>query len=125
MLKNQQYKKGPLDFFAETISGKKTDAADLPSAAFGKAKAEKEETSFADQTAQKALFCEYIREHFNCFTEKKRETVLDYEMEYILGGKKNDRDNLSHVVTELVLLRIGMNMRVTIWLWHMFRVSIV
>ena len=106
----QQYKKGLLDFFADEISDKQIEKETLPSVTCCQEKTEKDEATFAEQTVQKALFCEYIREHFNCFTEKKRDTVLDYEIEYILGGKKSDRENLSSVVAKLVLIRSGLNM---------------
>ena len=44
------------------------------------------------------------------YTNIKENTALDYEVEYFLGGKDNDRDNLSSVATELVLIRSGANL---------------
>ena len=107
---NKQYKKGLLDFFADEISEKQVEKKEVPSETCDMKNTSDENSSFAEQTLEKALFCEYIREHFNCFTYQKRDTVLDYEAEYILAGKDNDRDNLSTVVGELVLLRTGTNM---------------
>lgn len=65
----------------------------------------------------------YIKSHFNNFhkagerTKKakkkidknEKETILDYEQEYIVGGKKSDWDNLEAVVMRLLLMRVIFN----------------
>lgn len=55
----------------------------------------------------------YIRQYFSCFTgpsEKgPKERSLDYEMEYLIGGKKSDGENLEKVAKELLALREVMN----------------
>lgn len=48
---------------------------------------------------------EYALEKFSTFTDKNKENQLSYQLEYILGGKDSDRENLSYVVKRLLLLR--------------------
>ena len=105
------YQTGLLDMVAGEVSEKAVNKETLPSVTCNReSSSTEEEESFVDKSTQKLLFCEYIREHFGCFTNVKEENVLDYEMEYILAGKDNDRDNLSSAVTKLVLLRCGSNL---------------
>ena len=59
-----------------------------------------------------AIFQDYLAEHFPCMTseeEKKTEGALEYQLEYILGGKASDMENLKYVVNRLLLLRDGPN----------------
>lgn len=58
------------------------------------------EKNFTD----KIFIQEYAFENFKSFTDKA-ETSLAYEMEYFLGGKSSDRENLSSVVRKLIVLR--------------------
>lgn len=109
---NNTYRTGLLDFLAGEVSGKQIDQTSFPSKTVSGKKEEAEDgeaekMNFADATLEKALFSEYIAKHFGCFTEPKEGSALDYEAEYILGGKASDRDNLSFAVTMLVLLRMG------------------
>lgn len=53
----------------------------------------------------KLLMQEYILEKFSFFTEEKRPGNLSYQAEYIIGGKKSDRENLKYVVNRLLFLR--------------------
>lgn len=48
---------------------------------------------------------EYILEHMSSYTDGNSEGPLDYEVEYILGGKDSDKSNLSYVVNRLLLIR--------------------
>ena len=59
-----------------------------------------------------AIFQDYLAEHFPCMTseeEKKTEGALEYQLEYILGGKASDMENLKYVVNRLLLMREGTN----------------
>lgn len=65
------------------------------------------------------LIDEYCGMHFKNFLEEEEqqeagqqetETVLAYEMEYFLGGKESDRENLSDAVHRLLAIREGMNL---------------
>ena len=56
----------------------------------------------------------YIQDYFSSYTGKSEkgpaETKLDYEIEYIIGGKESDGDNLEIVVNELLGIREAMNL---------------
>ena len=57
------------------------------------------------------LFQLYCKGHFTDATQKKAEgNRLNYEMEYLLGGKNSDIDNLKTTVNRLLLLREGANL---------------
>ncbi|MCQ2508058.1 MAG: DUF5702 domain-containing protein [Dorea sp.] len=66
------------------------------------------------------LFEQYLSDHYACFTEKDHgdqriaedqvtKQPLDYELEYILFGKEQDRENLNQTVKKLVKLRMVPN----------------
>lgn len=63
-----------------------------------------------------AVFLNYLRQHFQCATDKEenhkkgsKEHSLSYELEYIIGGQKSDRENLKKTVNRILLIREGMN----------------
>jgi len=58
------------------------------------------------------LFQEYLFEHFQHYDEKELKdalTTLDYELEYIIMGKKKDIDNLKAIIMRILLIRTIMN----------------
>ncbi len=60
----------------------------------------------------KLLFREYLLKKFTNALSSKEEIKskqLSYEVEYLIGGKSNDRDNLEVVLREIALLRTGDN----------------
>ena len=59
---------------------------------------------------EQLLFNEYILLEFGNYTDVKEGSALDYELEYIIAGKNNDRDNLSNVCFTLVNMRAVANM---------------
>ena len=59
---------------------------------------------------QKVLFHQYLVNYLGNYVEKKQDRVLEYELEYVLGGKTNDADNLKVVVSELLAMREPLNM---------------
>lgn len=56
------------------------------------------------------LFTEYLLEHCRCFVSAEKEKGMAYELEYILNGKKTDKENLKSTVTSLLLMREGLNL---------------
>ena len=54
-------------------------------------------------------FREYLLGRFGDFRSAKERVQLQYELEYILSGKRSDRDNLKEVIKKLLLLREGCN----------------
>ena len=60
-----------------------------------------------------AVFNNYISEHFSCYGKNAAPDVahaLDYELEYILGGKTSDTANLKYALAELLAVREAANM---------------
>ena len=110
---NEIFSSGFLGFLAGEVSEKETDQTHFPSITVGKVAAEdteEEKESLLNLAANKALFTEYILEHLGNYRETKENSVLDYEAEYVLGGKKADKDNLSSVIGKIVLIRSGLNL---------------
>ena len=60
---------------------------------------------------KKILLYDYIDKNFNCYVGKvsEKDTRLDYEIEYILGEKKSDKENLKEVIKKMVNLRVIWN----------------
>ncbi len=59
---------------------------------------------------EQLLINEYLLNRFGNLLEPAEDKVLAYELEYILKGKEGDKQNLSAVAAELLLLRSGMNL---------------
>lgn len=62
---------------------------------------EQEALSMAEELA----FQEYLMEKCGNYLELKENGALDYQMEYLIGGKSSDKENLRFVVNRLLLLR--------------------
>lgn len=69
-----------------------------------------------NEILQKQWFISYLCEYFSqaqeMFQEEAEESeksYLDYQMEYVVGGKQSDRENLEAVIQQLLLLREGTN----------------
>lgn len=57
-------------------------------------------------TTEKLLFDSYIMEKCGCFLDEEENAgELSYQLEYILGGKNSDIENLKYVVHRLLLIR--------------------
>ena len=62
-----------------------------------------------------ALYNEYLFLYFDSYTDtltdsSNPKTELAYPIEYILFGENSDRENLSHAVNRLLLIRQGLNL---------------
>lgn len=55
------------------------------------------------------FFQEYLMDKFGCYSDKKENNCLDYEIEYILVGKEEDIENLKGIVLRLLALREASN----------------
>lgn len=55
------------------------------------------------------LFREYLLDHFENYQDRNESGKLNYQIEYVIGGKRSDRENLKSVVRKLLLLREGCN----------------
>ncbi len=105
------------------VSDKRLAGGSLPSDWGDAAADEKAEVSFdavfgfpidgmVQSAVERLLFTEYAGAHFQSYGRKgkERETVLDYEMEYLLCGNGEDQENLSQTIVRIVLLRALINL---------------
>ncbi len=53
----------------------------------------------------KVLFQQYLLGYMSCYTNPLEGRCMNYELEYLLGGKSSDVENLKVVVTQLLLIR--------------------
>lgn len=71
-----------------------------------------------DTLKKNVLSTEYVAKHFICYTDTspgdndraESSALLDYEMEYIIGGEHNDRENVYKVINQLSVIREGVNL---------------
>lgn len=63
------------------------------------------EESEALSMTEELAYQEYLMEKCGNYLEPKEEGALDYQVEYLIGGKSSDRENLRFVVNRLLLLR--------------------
>lgn len=60
-------------------------------------------------TLDKAFFVAYAAEQFAHYQKEKEDTFLSYECEYLIGGKKSDRENLEVVCRRILQIRMLAN----------------
>lgn len=102
---------GLLEFLVGDVSDKETDTSAFPSVTYKKNSEEDDDKeSLINATVNKALFSEYVIRQLGNYREVKENSALDYEAEYVLCGKKSDRDNLSHTINKILLIRNGLNL---------------
>lgn len=90
------------------ISKKHVEVRDFPSRKRnrkGNMKIKKEHSGLIGDV----VFRKYLMMHFPNYLDDKEGHALDYQLEYILGGKNTDEKNLKYVVHRLLLIREGMN----------------
>lgn len=69
---------------------------------------------FLREQAAEAAELRYYQEHFKSYVKnsmefQKKESALDYELEYLLEGRGSDRDNMEAWLRRLVLTRTSLN----------------
>ena len=92
------------------ISANKADMSEFPSRTVSRKSSGSAGGNVFSTSARSLMMGEYILKHFGNYQEKKEKTVLQYETEYILGGKSSDKENLTIVVRKLLAVRAGLNM---------------
>lgn len=60
-------------------------------------------------TLDKFIFCEYLINHFSSYTTEVKDFSPKYQLEYLLCGHDNDKENLLDTAKKLVLMRFGFN----------------
>lgn len=58
----------------------------------------------------RTLFTQYVCNYMSSYTTVKPNHALRYEVEYLIGGKDNDADNLKAMINRLLLMREPLNM---------------
>lgn len=58
---------------------------------------------------ERIIFEEYTSSIFNCYTKKLHDSLLSYELEYIINGAANDDANLLNTAIKLIFMRAGFN----------------
>lgn len=67
------------------------------------------ETDTSVQPVRKLLFQFYLKKYFSNLCSPMDGRALQYELEYIIGGKNSDSENLKAVVRQLLLIREAFN----------------
>lgn len=63
-----------------------------------------------DDWYAKVLMQQYILTYMSCYTDTNPNHALNYEVEYIIGGRASDKDNLKIVIAEILAMRSAANM---------------
>lgn len=63
-----------------------------------------------NEQIRKILYSQYLFDYFTSYlSEKSEQNTINYEIEYVIAGKSNDRENMEYIVAELVAIREGFN----------------
>lgn len=65
-----------------------------------------EQLTFSD----KIYFIGYVFEKFSYYSKETTQNPLDYKIEYLLGGKSSDYENLSSVAKQILMIRETINL---------------
>ena len=101
--------KGVTAYVKEDISEKTTDLSELPSVQADISGSDEDE-DLSELSANRIIFGQYVLSHFGNAVSVRDDTALEYEAEYVIGGKSSDLENLKVVVGKLVTLRSGLNL---------------
>lgn len=58
---------------------------------------------------ERVAMSEYVSSIFNCYTNKQHDSLLCYELEYIINGGANDDSNLLNTSIKLIFMRASFN----------------
>ncbi len=66
--------------------------------------------SIVGEVATDIVFQEYIKQMFASYAAQEESTAIKYEIEYIIGGNRVDKDNIDAVIGKLLTVREGLNL---------------
>lgn len=89
----------------ENVSKNTLSGSNLPSTLKGK-----KNNSLSKEIKNKCVNAIYAGLKFGNYNNPEKNTVLKYELEYIISGKDSDKENLASVVEKIVLAKTGINM---------------
>ena len=58
---------------------------------------------------RKVLVLEYLEKYYSCYLAPMEERAFTYELEYLIGGKESEQENLETVVKRLLVIREAAN----------------
>lgn len=68
-----------------------------------------EELEEAAKISEKFLFHEYLMKYFSCYGKEDTNGALQYQAEYLIGGKSSDIENLKETVVKISSIRDAAN----------------
>ena len=86
----------------ENVSKNTLSGSNLPSTLKGK-----KNNSLSKEIKNKCVNALYAGLKFGNYNNPEKNTVLKYELEYIISGKDSDKENLASVVEKIVLAKTG------------------
>ena len=89
----------------ENVSKNTLSGSNLPSTLKSK-----KNNSLSKEIKNKCVNALYAGLKFGNYNNPEKNTVLKYELEYIISGKDSDKENLASVVEKIVLAKTGVNM---------------
>ena len=89
----------------ENVSKNTLSGSNLPSTLKGK-----KNNSLSKEIKNKCVNALYAGLKFGNYNNPGKNTVLKYELEYVISGKDSDKENLASVVEKIVLAKTGINM---------------
>lgn len=89
----------------ENVSKNTLSGSNLPSTLKSK-----KNNSLSKEIKNKCVNALYAGLKFGNYNNPEKNTVLKYELEYIISGKDSDKENLASVVEKIVLAKTGINM---------------
>ena len=89
----------------ENVSKNTISGSNLPSTLKGK-----KNNSLSKEIKNKCVNALYAGLKFGNYNNPEKNTVLKYELEYVISGKDSDKENLASVVEKIVLAKTGINM---------------
>lgn len=102
---------GVLGYITEgELSDKKINIDSIPSKIYSNVDYNWKKSGALEENARKALTGQYIFDKFNSFVQNRGVSPLAYEIEYIIEGKKSDKENLDKIVNKIVIIREGFNL---------------
>lgn len=111
-------KNGLLSFLVEkpsTVSTQKVNKESLPSVTCqlteeGVAMSYGYFKDLSKTTLEKAYFCEYLYNTFDCYTSPANNSYLKYPIEYVIHGSDSDDINLINCCMQIINLRLSCNL---------------
>lgn len=102
---------GTLGYIAKgKISDHGVDLTEKPSIVSNTGKGKWKDYGTVENNVRKVLVGQYVFDKFKCYVNATENNLLNYEVEYIINGENNDKNNLSDVCNKITLLREGFNL---------------